>query len=107
VTSRKIVASPTIHELASSFQRSLVAQNKSPKTVKAYMEAVRLLDRYLTHQGMPNQVAPFAGTILRPSSLSNWSNGGPLPPITGTVAFSSSSNGLKKRGRLRHPQWLI
>ena len=57
MTSRKVIASPSIHELASSFQRSLVAQNKSPKTVKAYMEAVRLLDRYLAQQGMPNHLA--------------------------------------------------
>jgi site-specific recombinase XerD len=56
VTSRKIIAAPTIQELASSFQRSLLAQNKSPKTVKSYMEAVRLLDRYLNQQGMPNKL---------------------------------------------------
>jgi len=39
---------PTLLEMGESFRRTLLAENKSPKTVKAYMEAVRFFDRYLT-----------------------------------------------------------
>ena len=45
--------SPTLTDLGASFHRSLLAENKSPKTVKAYMEALRLLDRFLADHGMP------------------------------------------------------
>ena len=44
---------PTIHILAPSFRRSLDAQNKSPKAIKSYMEAVSLFVEYLSRQGMP------------------------------------------------------
>ena len=47
--------SPTPTDLGESFLRSLRAENKSEKTVKAYMEALRLLDRFLTAQGMPRE----------------------------------------------------
>lgn len=39
-----------------SFRRSLLAQNRAPKTVKSYMEAFRLLGDYLVTQGMPTEV---------------------------------------------------
>jgi hypothetical protein len=42
------------------FRRSLRAANKSPKTVKTYMEAVWELDVYLGTQGMPAQSLPSA-----------------------------------------------
>ena len=61
LATRKVTATPTVNELAVSFERSLLAQNKSPRTVKTYMEAVRLLDRYLKQQGMPTAM----GSIYR------------------------------------------
>ena len=42
--------------LAQSFARHLRAGNRSPKTVKTYMESVRLFDRFLTERGMPRNV---------------------------------------------------
>jgi site-specific recombinase XerD len=39
--------------LARSFERSLLAANRSPRTVQSYLEAVRLFGEYLTAQGMP------------------------------------------------------
>src|SRR5215472_1195894 len=39
--------------LARSFERSLLATNRSPRTIQSYLEAVRLLGEYLTAQGMP------------------------------------------------------
>jgi len=43
--------------LARSFTRSLLAQNKSPRTIQSYGEAVRLFGEYLAAQGMPTNVA--------------------------------------------------
>src|SRR5215216_2728167 len=39
--------------LATSFRRSLLAENKSPTTIANYCEAVRQLGVYLAAQGMP------------------------------------------------------
>jgi hypothetical protein len=46
--------------LARSFRRSLVAENKSPHTISAYMEGVRLFGLHLESQGMPTDVAHIA-----------------------------------------------
>lgn len=43
--------------LARSFHRSLLAQNKSPRTVQSYGEAVRLFGEFLAAKGMPTTVA--------------------------------------------------
>src|SRR5207244_11627992 len=40
-----------------SFRRSLLAENKSPRTVETYGEALRLFDEFLARQGMPRQIA--------------------------------------------------
>jgi site-specific recombinase XerD len=42
--------------LADSFRRSLLAENKSPRTVQTYMEGLRLLGMFLAEQGMPTVV---------------------------------------------------
>ena len=49
--------SPTVDNLSASYLRGLQAQNKSPKTVKTYLESLDLLQRFLVAQGMPQQVA--------------------------------------------------
>jgi site-specific recombinase XerD len=43
-----------------SFQRHLMAENKSPKTVDTYVMAVRMLGRFLTAQGMPTEPADIS-----------------------------------------------
>ncbi len=43
--------------LARSYRRALLAQNKSPRTVQAYGEAVRLFGEFLVARGMPTNVA--------------------------------------------------
>ncbi len=43
--------------LASSWKRALRAQNKSPRTIRAYTDGVRLFDEYLARTGMPRVVA--------------------------------------------------
>ncbi len=47
---------PTLSDLNASFHRSLEAENKSPRTVTAYTEALRMLDGYLAEAGMPREV---------------------------------------------------
>jgi site-specific recombinase XerD len=49
--------SPTALELLPSFRRHLAAENKAPRTAKAYAEGVTRLHEYLAEQGMPTQVA--------------------------------------------------
>lgn len=46
--------------LATSFRRHLLAENKAPRTVQTYLDALRLLGEYLRDQGMPT--APEAIT---------------------------------------------
>lgn len=43
-------------ELAESYKRTLLAENKSPKTVKSYQEAVELFRRFLSERGMPQDL---------------------------------------------------
>lgn len=54
---RRLSASPAFQQLSKSFQRSMLASNKSPKTVETYLEALRLFGEYLATQGMPQDVA--------------------------------------------------
>ena len=51
------IAGPSILELMPSFQRHLRAENKSPRTVESYTEAVRRLHDFLSAKGMPVTVA--------------------------------------------------
>ena len=63
MTGRKApIAAPTLGEgdLAvnvKSFERHLKAANKSPRTIKSYIEAANLLDGFLADKGMPRNVA--------------------------------------------------
>jgi len=49
--------STTIADLSPSYLGGLQAQNKSPKTIKSYMESLNLLQVFLSEQGMPHQVS--------------------------------------------------
>lgn len=68
--------------LATSYRRSLLAENKSPRTVQTYLEAVRLLGEFLRENGMPTDpsnvtrehVEAFIADILdtyKPATASN------------------------------------
>jgi site-specific recombinase XerD len=46
-----------ISTLARSFRRSLLSENKAPRTVETYCDAVRLLAEHLERTGMPASVA--------------------------------------------------
>ena len=55
------VSSPFVNKLAPSFERHLRAENKAPRTITVYMEAVRQLAAFLSGKGMPSQL----GSIRR------------------------------------------
>jgi site-specific recombinase XerD len=68
--------------LTRSFQRSLAAENKSLKTIKTYLDAVKQLGEFLASKGMPTEVAhisrehveSFIGDVLaqwKPATASN------------------------------------
>ncbi len=42
-----------LQRLAESFRRSLLAENKSPRTIETYGEALRLLDAFLARRDLP------------------------------------------------------
>ena len=42
--------------LTESFRRKLLAENKSPRTIQTYGEALRLFGAFVAHQGMPTDV---------------------------------------------------
>ena len=46
----------TLIDLAVSFERALLAQNKSPRPVKSYMEVVMQFARFLEASEVPGQV---------------------------------------------------
>jgi site-specific recombinase XerD len=52
-----LVSAPSgIRVLGDSFRRSLLAENKSPRTVQTYMEALRLFGAFLADKGMPTEI---------------------------------------------------
>ena len=60
VTRARITA-PKLLDLVPSFQLHLRAENKSPKTIESYTEAVRRLHDYLAANGMPLEAASITG----------------------------------------------
>jgi site-specific recombinase XerD len=47
----------TLADLVPSWERSLRAANKSPKTLRAYGDTARLFERFLVEHGMPTAIA--------------------------------------------------
>ena len=50
------VAAPTLLDVIPSFERHLRAENKSPRTIQSYTEAVRRLHDFCSANGMPLQI---------------------------------------------------
>jgi site-specific recombinase XerD len=74
--------SPSYLSLRDSFVRSLKAENKSPRTIETYLEAIELLGDFLARMGMPQDVTAihrehvesFIGEMLehfKPSTANN------------------------------------
>lgn len=60
-TTRPAVSLPAVADLAQSFKRTLLAENRAAKTIVSYMEGIRLFDEFLSDQGMPREI----GSITR------------------------------------------
>ena len=56
MASRTVSLSPTVASLATSFERHLRAENRSPSTVTTYLDAVKQLSAFLTSMGMPQEI---------------------------------------------------
>jgi site-specific recombinase XerD len=52
-TVARTTVGPTVLELLGSFRLHLAAENKAPRTITAYSDAVRLLQAFLAERGMP------------------------------------------------------
>ncbi|MGH9280691.1 MAG: tyrosine-type recombinase/integrase [Acidimicrobiales bacterium] len=50
-------AAPRIGDLAGSFELALHARNRSPRTIKGYLEAVALFEAFVVDRGMPTTVS--------------------------------------------------
>ena len=81
-TGRRTASPGVIRVLALSWEISLEAANKSPRTVRTYLESLRLFDDHLEGRGMPQEAAKirrehvedFIAEILRrwkPATASN------------------------------------
>ena len=80
------------------FGRHVRAANKSPRTIKAYSEAVRQFDGFLADRGMFGQSERSGPSTSRPSSSTSWS-GFELPRLPTATAASSGSAEARRRGR--------
>ncbi|MEW6058753.1 MAG: phage integrase N-terminal SAM-like domain-containing protein [Actinomycetota bacterium] len=54
---QKVLIPGDIEAIGASFRRSLMAENKSARTIKTYSEALRLFTEHLRRNGMPTAVA--------------------------------------------------
>jgi site-specific recombinase XerD len=63
VTAARITA-PTLLDVISAFQRHLRAENKSPRTIQSYTEAVRRLHDFCSANGMPLEVVNITSEHL-------------------------------------------
>src|SRR5689334_4688131 len=87
--------------LATSFKRSLLAANKSPKTIKGYLDGVRLLGDFLAERGMPTSVMGITREHVETfiaDLLARWS---PATASTRHKALRVFFNWLVEEGEIR------
>ena len=80
------VAAPDIATLSVSFGRHLRAANRSPKTIRSYLDTAAGLDAFLAERGMPQDVASITREHVESyieNQLANWK------PSTALVRFKS------------------
>ncbi len=70
-------AGPTLGVLAESFRRARPAENKSPKTVMTYLDAVTTLEAYLRAKRLPIAVEHRRAT--RRAEMAACGGAGPTP----------------------------
>jgi hypothetical protein len=88
-----------------SFRRALEAENKSPRTIEAYTDAVRLLATYCQAHGHPLLAAELHASTSRRSSPTSWPAGSQRPRTTAIAACTPSSSGRWPRAISRSAPW--
>ena len=78
--------SPTLLEVLPRFRRHLAAQNKAPKTIESYSEAVDQLHLFLTDQGMPTRLAAITSEHLEAFIVDQLTR---LRPASARVRYAS------------------
>jgi site-specific recombinase XerD len=76
----------TLGTLISSWERSLRARNRSPKTIRSYVDTARLLDSFLKKNGLPTEAANLTREHVEnfiDDQLKKWR------PATAAVRFRS------------------
>jgi hypothetical protein len=89
-----------------SLRRTLEAENKSPRTVEAYTDAVRFLASYCQAHGHPRVAREFEREHIQvfiADPLAVWSR---PPPTTATGACTPSSSGPWPRVTWRPAPWV-
>src|SRR4029453_18507731 len=88
-----------------SFRRTLEAENKSPRTVEAYTDAVRFLALYCEAHGKPLLARQLRREHLQDfiaDQLARWK---PRPPTTATGVSTPSSSGRWPKATSRPAPW--
>jgi hypothetical protein len=88
-----------------SFRRTLEAENKSPRTIEAYTDAVRLLATYCQAHGHSLLACELEASTSRSSSPTSWPAGSRPPPTTATAGCTPSSSGPWPRVTSRPARW--
>jgi site-specific recombinase XerD len=93
------MSEPRLPDLARSFERHLRAENKSDRTVETYLEAVRLLQAFLTGRDVGLAEADRARIeAFLADLLARWK---PATPPTATAHSRCSTPGWRKKARSR------
>ena len=88
-----------------SFRRTLEAENKSPRTVEAYTDAVRFLARYCEAHGKPLLARQLRREHIQDfiaDQLARWK---PATATTATGVSTRSSSGRSPKGTFRPVPW--
>src|SRR5664280_51445 len=84
----RAVSAGSLTALASSYRLSLEAQNKSPRTIQTYMEAITRLDAFLTSAQRPRLVA-----VLRRPDIESF-----IASVLATQSPATASNRYRALG---------
>jgi len=89
-----------------SFRRTLEAENKSPRTIEAYTDAVRLLATYSQAHGHRSSPASSSASMSRSSSPTSWPAGSRRRLTTAIGACTPSSSGRWPRVTSSPAPWM-
>jgi hypothetical protein len=95
----------TLETLIPSWERSLRAGNKSPKTIRAYGDSARQFEVFAREKLGVTAVNKMTRETIETfiaDQLARWK---PTRPASATAAYSSCSSGSSRKGRSRPTRW--